>query len=797
MTDRTFGAPIRRLEDEALLTGRGRYVDDIELPDMLHAVFVRSPYAHARIKGIDASFAKGATGVQAVITWADLPASVREKRLPAIPNPSVKQNVMPYALARDEVCFVGEPVVMVIAATRLQAEDAAEQVVVDYEKLSAAVDARAALASGAAAAHAGATDNVAAILNHAYGEVDAAFASAAHVVSESLFIHRGGGHSMEGRAILASYDESIDLLTVYAAVQGPFAVKRELIALLERDEEQIRVIAPDVGGGFGPKMGFYPEHAAVAAASLILGRPIKWVESRSEHFLSCAQERDQYWDVEMGLDLEGRILGLRGRLIHDKGAYMHHSVILPTISATTVPGPYLVPAYKLETYVVLTNKVSVSPVRGAGRPQAVFAMERLMDAAARATGIDRAEIRRRNLIPPERMPYAVGLVFRDGQPLVYDSGDYPTCQALALEAIGYDGFADRRAAAQAKGRLIGIGLASCVEGTGLGPFEGATVRIGGSGRITLLTGAAAQGQGHRTCLAQIVADQFGAKPEDIRVVAADTAAIANGMGTFGSRIAVNAGSSSLLAAQQVREKVLRIASHILEAAIEDLEIAAGMVSIKGSDVRVSLQQVARMVTGMSGFALPKDIEPGLEATRYFTPEQAVYANGTHVAEVEIDPETGVVDILNYAIAHDCGVVINPLVVDGQVQGGLAHGIGNALLEWMHYDDATGEAWTGSFMDYALPRADHVPSPIIRHLESPSPRNPLGVKGAGEGGTIPAIAAIVSAVEDALSPYGAHITRAPITPPQVLALIQAGAEKSPSSEPRPVGQNRLRNSGAFE
>jgi carbon-monoxide dehydrogenase large subunit len=773
MTEKLVGQPMKRLEDPALLRGCGRYVDDFHMPGMLHAAFVRSDEAHAKIRGIDTRAAKQHPGVHAVLTLADLPKRFHDMRMHGMPNPHIKQNIMPYVLAKDEVCHVGEPIAIVIADDRYIAEDAAALVAVDYQPLPAAGDAKQASKKGAPLAHAGAPDNIGAQLHFGYGDIDAAFRTAKHVVKEELFMHRGLGHSIEGRAILAAYDPFTDHMTIYTASQGPHAAKRAIVGMLGWDDERVRVVAPDVGGGFGPKMSFYAEQIGIAIASVELKRPIKWIEDRREHFNAATQERDQYWDCEMALDEDGKILGLRIHMIHDKGAFMPHGTILPHISCTTVPGPYVIPAYKIDCDVVLTNKPPVAPVRGAGRPQAVFAMERMMDAAAARLKMDRAEIRRRNTISAEQMPYAVGLTFRDGKPLTYDSGNYPECLEKVLKLADYDGFAKRQAAALKEGRYIGIGMASVVEGTGLGPFEGATVRIGPSGTVTLITGAAAQGQGHVTTFAQICAEKFGIQPGDVRVITADTGAIANGTGTFASRQAVNAGSSTHLASEIVREKVLLIASHILEAAVGDLELAGGNVTVKGTDKKISFRDISRAVTGQSGFALPAGIEPGLEATRYFSPEQAAYANGTHVAEVEVDIETGGVKVTGYWISHDCGVVINPLVVEGQVQGGLAHGIGNALLEWMHYDPETCQPLTTTLADYLLPTADQVPTAKVTHVVSPSPLNPLGVKGAGEGGTIPVPAAIVSAIEHALSPFRVHLTQAPVPPHHLVALINKG------------------------
>ncbi len=775
MGAKLFGARVKRIEDPALLTGRGQFTDDIRLPDTLYAVFVRSPHPHARFTRIDAAAAKAMPGVHAVLTLQDFPESVRDNRLLLLlPNPAILQPLMPHLLSAGEVTFVGEPVAVVIADTRHIGEDAVATVEIDWEPLPAASDARDAVQPGAPTAHVSATDNVAAKFTSQYGNVDAAFVQAAHVVRESIKHHRGGGHALEGRAVLAVYDPEERRCLMWSATQTPHQVKRNIVGILGWSENEIDVIAPDVGGGFGPKAMFYPEEAVIPFCARKFGRPIKWSEDRREHFTCASQERDQYWDVEAAFDADGRILGVRGTMIHDTGSYIPWGIVSPLIAATTVPGPYVVPNYHLVTTVAFTNKVQVTPVRGAGRPQAVFAMERLMDKAAEVLGVDPAEIRRRNLIPPEAMPYKVGLIFRDGKPVTYDSGDYPRCQAEALAKIDYDGFAERQRAARAQGRHIGIGIGNYVEGTGLGPFEGATVRISPSGKIFLMTGAAPQGQGHRTTMAQICAEKFGVGIEDIEVSLADTSRIPHGVGTFASRIACNAGPSVHLAAIDVRDKVIKVAAHILEAAEEDIELEGGKALVRGvPDMSVTLGQIAKAVAGMPGFAMPPGLEPGLEATHYFSPEQSAYCNGTHIAEVEVDVETGHVTILRYVIAHDAGTLINPMIVDGQVQGGLAHGVGNALFEVQHYDEHANPV-TMTFAEYLLPAAGDVPDAETIHIESPSPLNPLGVKGAGEGGTIPAAAAIIAAVENALAPFGVHLTDVPVTPDRLVARIRAGS-----------------------
>lgn len=775
MGAKLFGARVKRLEDPALLTGKGQFTDDIPMPDLLHAVFVRSPHPHAKFTRIDPSAALAMPGIHAVFTLQDFPADIRDNRLLLLlPNPAITQPMMPHLLAREEVTYVGEPVAVVICDSRHLGEDAAAAVEINWEPLPAASDARDALQPGAPLSHTSAPDNIAAKFVSQYGDADTAFVGAAHVVSQSIRHHRGGGHALEGRGALAIHDTEEGRTMLWSATQTPHQVKRNIIGLLGWTENEIDVIAPDVGGGFGPKAMFYSEEAVIPYCARRLGRPIKWIEDRREHFTCASQERDQYWDVEAAFDGDGKLLGVRGTMIHDTGAYVPWGIVSPLIAATTVPGPYVVPSYHLETTVALTNKVQVTPVRGAGRPQAVFAMERLMDKAAEKIGLDPAEIRRRNLIPADQMPYKVGLIFRDGKPVTYDSGDYPRCQSEALAKIDYDGFAARQQAARAEGRQIGIGIGNYVEGTGLGPFEGATVRIGPSGKIVLATGAAPQGQGHHTTMAQICAEKFGVGIEDIEVHLADTTKIAHGVGTFASRIAANAGPSVHLASIEVREKVIKVAAHMLEAAEEDIELEDGKVFVQGvPDMSLTLGQVAHAVAGTPGFAMPPGFDPGLEATHYFSPEQSAYCNGCHVAEVEVDIETGHVKILRYVIAHDAGNLINPMVVDGQVQGGLAHGIGNALFEEQHYDDQANPLTT-TFADYLLPAAGDVIDAETIHVESPSPLNPLGVKGAGEGGTIPAAAAIIAAVENALKPYGVALTDVPATPMTLVAKIAAGA-----------------------
>lgn len=766
-----FGAAVKRKEDPALLRGEARFIDDIQLPGTLHAAFVRSPYAHAKIGRIDKTAALAVPGVHAVLTFTDLPQTVRERPLPLlVPHPAIKQPILPYALAKEEACYAGEPVACVVAESRYIAEDAAQLVEVDYEPLPAVNDCRAALESDAAVAHLGSDSNVAARFPVKVGDTDRAFAGAKHVFREKIYQHRGGPFFIECRGAVASYDTSTSTMTLYVASQGVHRLKRCMLEMFDVNDNEVRVVTPDVGGGFGPKSAFYPEYVNLSVATKLLARPVKWIEDRRENFMVTHQERDQYWDMEIAVDANAKILGVRGQLIHETGAYVPWGIVLPWITATTVPGPYVIPHIKIDVLSVFTNKIQTTPVRGAGRPEAVVTMERLMDRVARELGLDPAEVRRRNFIQPEQMPYKVGIIFRDGRPVTYDSGDYPACQAGALKAAHYESFRERQHAAREQGRYIGIGISNAVEATGLGPYESATVRVATNGRIVCYTGATPQGQAHKTTLAQIVADQLGVTPDAVDVVTGDSSAVSLGIGTFAARTAVNAGSSVHLAAAAVADKAKKLAAGMMECVEEDLELAEGYVRLKDHpDVCKSLKEVAVKSIGMYGFSMAGGLPPGLEHTAHFTPDQSTYSNGTHVAEVEVDIETGAVKILRFTVAHDCGRVINPLVVDGQVIGGVAHGVGNALFERLVYDE-NAQPLTTNLGEYLIPLATDVPRVDLVHFETPSPLNPLGIKGAGEGGTIPAIAAIAGAVEDALAPFGVKIAEVPISPQRIVELL---------------------------
>ncbi len=772
-----FGQSVKRVEDFDLLTGRARFVDDLKLPGMLEAAVLRSPHGHAAIRGIDKTAALAMPGVHAVLTLEDFrPHLANDRLIVALPSPAWKIDANRPFLAGKETVHVGEPIALVIADSRYIAEDALALIEVDFDPLPAISDCKAALEPGAPKTHLANPNNLVAEFEVAYGDAAAVFASAPHSFKLSLWQHRGGGHSIECRGAVASWNEMEQNLTLWSSTQTPHAGMRMLVDILGLDDGQVRVITPDVGGGFGPKLCFYQEEAAVAAASRMLGRPIKWIEDRREHFTSTTQERDQYWEVELATDGEGHVLGLRGNMIHDHGAWTARGINVAYEASQAVTMPYDIAAYSMKVRVALTNKVPVSPVRGAGQPQGVFVMERLLDKAARTLGIDRAEIRRRNLIPASKMPFTKPMKTRGGIQVLLDSGDYPKCQQAALDKAGWDGFRARQQAALAEGRYIGIGMANFVKGTGRGPFEGATVRIGTSGKIQVHTGAAAMGQSTKTMMAQVVAEQLGADMENITVTAGDTATIGFGMGGYNSRQAVLAGSAAHLASLVVRKKLLAVASEVLEAAVDDLEIVGSDVRVKGvPDMKMGLRDIAKALAGTPGFRLPAGQSPALEATEQPVIDGMAYANGTAVAEVEIDIETGLVEIHHLTLAHDCGRIINPMIVDGQMVGGAAHGVGNALFEWMGYDE-NAQPITTNYGEYLLISAPEMPPIDLIHQESPTPLNPLGVKGVGECGVVPTAPAIISAIEDALSPFGLSMTRVPITPAEIAAMIEEAQAK---------------------
>jgi CO/xanthine dehydrogenase Mo-binding subunit len=780
VTTRLFGEPVRRREDGRLITGQGRYLDDLG-SGALAAAFVRSPHAHARIRDIDVSAALDVEGLVAIYTWEDLPERVGRPLPLLIPHPALTHGRTAHPLARDVVRHVGEPVVMVVAADRYLAEDACALIEVDYEVLKPAVGLEEA-AHGGALVHDDVPGNVGA---HLVQEVPSrggasareAIEAAPHRLAFRLDIERSASMPLEGRGVYARWDGTD--LRVYSSTQTSTSVRMALAAALGLPLPHVEVIAPDVGGGFGVKIVHpWPEEMLVPWAAMLLGREVKWTEDRREHFVASAHERGQVQHVEVGFDDDGRVLGLDVTILHDHGAYTPYGIIVPIITATQLLGPYKIGAYRVEFSSIYTNTVQVTPYRGAGRPQGVFCMERTMDKIARRLGKDRTEVRRVNFIEPDEFPYDQGMIFQDGRPLIYDSGDYPEMLRMIKELIGWDDF-ERR-----PGR--GIGVACYVEGTGVGPYEGGHVMVTSDGRVHVSTGLTSQGQGHETVFAQIAASELGVPIERVSVVTGDTRRFGYAVGTFASRAAVMSGNAIALACRKVREKALRIAADALEADPADLEITDGLVHVTGAPsasiplstvavlanpLRYAFDDEAARATQFAGAAAPdrppvaEGEEPGLEGRDYYSPVRSTFAAGMHAAVVETDPLTAEIRILRYAVVHDCGRLINPMIVEGQIHGGVAQGVGGALYERMAYDEH-GQLVNASFMDFLMPYATEVPRIETAHLETPSPLNPLGIKGAGEAGVIPVSAVIAAAIEDA---EGIEIDRMPISPSELFEL----------------------------
>ncbi len=771
-----IGARLARNEDARLLTGRALFVDDLQLPGMLHAAFLRSPHAHARLGAIDAERARALPGVVAVFTADDLGAAWRPGPLlvppPPVPGALFHERTQ-VPLARGKVRHLGEPIALVVAESRELAEDAVAEIRVDFAVLPAAADLEGALAPGAPRVHDDLDSNLAAHVVQGRGDVEAGRAAARLVVRRRFRYDRGAAAALEGRGVVAEWDARAERLTVWDTTQAPIPIRNGLAAWLGLSEDRLRVVAPFIGGGFGPKiMMFYPEEVVVPWAALRLGRPVKWVSDRAEDFVSTTQERLQIHDAELAVDGDGRILALADSFLHDTGAYDPYGLTVPLNSQANALGLYAIPAYRSELRAVFTNLPIVTPYRGAGRQHGTFVIERLLDLAARELGLDRAEIRRRNLLPKEAFPVAQGIVYQDFTELTYDSGDYAPILEQALERIGYRRFVEEeQPRARAAGRRRGIGIVTYVEGTGIGPFEGARVQVQGSGRVTVATGVGTQGQGHFTAFAQVAADALGVDAAEIDVTTGDTDRFHWGTGTFASRGAVVAGNAIHAAAGAVAERARALAAAALGVEAGEIELAGGAARVRGEPGRaIGLGELARRANPLRG-AVASGSEPGLEATRYFGPERGATAAGAHAMIVEVDPETMAVAIEKYVVVHDCGRVINPLLVEGQVHGGVAQGIGNAYYEQLVYD-ASGQLLNGSFMDFLVPTALDVPPIEVGHLETPSPLNPLGVKGAGEAGAIPTGALFAQAVEDALGLPGFEILEIPLSPNRLFELVRA-------------------------
>lgn len=760
-----------RAEDARLIRGAGCYLGDLLLPGTLEVAFLRSTQAHAKIVGFDPRAALEISGIEAIYRLDDIRKALVRDRLPLQFIGTLPANITPYVLAKDEVVYVGEPIAIVVASTRYLAEDAVSRINVEYEPLPVVVTMRDGLAPNAPLVASDRSSNIVAEVRQSYGDIAAAFANPAGTVQLKLAQHRGAAHPIEGRGALANPDPALRSLMFWSSTQLAHELRSVLMQMLGFDENQVRVLTPDVGGGFGAKYLAYAEEVAIAAAALALKKPLRWVEDRREHFLAALQERDQEWKLEIAYDRTGCLLGARGNLFHDQGAYTPQGINIPYNSATAFPGPYILPAYDLIIHAISTNKVPTSSVRGAGYPQGAFAMERALDSVADKLGISRVDIRRRNLVRPEQMPYSTQLKSRSGSSIIYDSGDFPKILETALDHIGYTDFLERQASLRTEGTNIGLGIACGIKGTGRGPYESGLVRIGSSGRISVYTGASEMGQGIKTTLAEICGREFGIPAEQITVIAGDTATVPIGMGGFASRQIVTAGSSVHLAAGEVRAKVLRIASHLLEAAEEDLEIENGAVSVKGiPEMKLTLREIAAAVYGSPGYSLPKNIGPGLESAATFVPKGLTYGMSCHAVELEIDDVTFAPKIRRYVVINDAGVLVNRTIAEGQIVGGAVHGIGNALYERMIFD-SLGQPLTSTLADYLLPTATEVPEISVDLVSYPSTTNPIGVKGIGEAGVVPAAAAIASAIESAIGKPTFRIESIPTSPDQIFSLLQ--------------------------
>jgi aerobic carbon-monoxide dehydrogenase large subunit len=775
------GRSLLRREDRRLLTGQGQFIADFELPRMLHAAFVRSALAHARIRSLDLSRAAAAPGVALALGGAEL-----LQQLPVVPDTQVSlpskwtsvvqhefHNPQQPLLAHDKVRHVGEAIAVIVAESRYAAEDAAALVTAEFDELPAVLSAERSLTDGAPLVHEHLGTNLLGAFAVAKGDAEAALAAAPHRLQRRFYHHRYAAMPIECRGVVAQYDPRTASVTIWSATQVVHWVRREAAVILGLPEARVRCVALDVGGGFGVKGHVYPEDLLIPFLARRLGRPVRWIEDRYEHLLCSAHSRDQVHEVEVGYDGEGRVLALRDRFTVDCGAWNPIGAGVPYNTAAHLTGPYKVEHLTISARTATTNKVPNSAYRGAGRPEAAFVMERVIDLVARECGLEAAEVRRRNMVGPDEMPYHAGIPYRDGEPIVYDSGDYPASLQQALDALGgVEAFRRRQQEARQQGRYLGLGVGCYVEGTGVGPFEGAGVRIDPSGKIYVACGAAAQGQGMETIFAQIVADAWKVTPEDVVISLADTAGIPMGLGTIASRSTVTVSAAVHEASARLRQKAFAIAANLLECAPADLELRAGGVGVVGvPGATVSLARLAAAARPGWDHGRPQGVEAGLEETHYWEPPTVTWSYATHAAIVEVDRETGGVKIDKYAVAHDCGVVVNPLLVDGQIAGGTAQGIGGALLEEIAYD-AAGQLLSGSLADYLVPTASDIPDIAMAHQHSPSPLNPLGVKGVGEGGAVAPPAAIANAVCDALAPFGVEFNATPIKPEQIVQALRA-------------------------
>jgi carbon-monoxide dehydrogenase large subunit len=770
-----IGERIKRNEDPRLLTGQALFVDDVDLPGMLHAAFLRSDYAHARLLSIDVTQALERPGVVAVYT-AELMGDEWQPGPPNVSPPPTIEDITFHSrtqvpLAKGKVRHVGESIAVVIAESRYIAEDALEDIIVDLEPLPVVADIETALDPGAPLVHDDLESNLACHMIQSKGDYQAAKETADVVIKRVIDIDRGAAAAMENRGIVAHWDAKNQHLTIWDTTQAPIPIRNGVASRLGLNQSQVRVIAPFIGGGFGPKMMMhYPEEIIIPWISVKLGKPIKWIEDRRENFIATTQERRQVHDAEILLTTEGKILGLSHKFLHDSGAYDPYGLTIPLNTQSHATGAYDVPNYYSELTVVFTNKMYTTPIRGAGRPQGIFLIERMLDIAAKELDIDPLEIRLRNLIPPEAFPYDREIIDQAFSLLTFDSGNYQPAVEKAAEMIGYEQFIKEEGPRiRAEGRTVGIGIVPFVETTGVGPYEGARINIEPSGKVNIATGVGTQGQGHFTSFAQVVAEQLGVDIRDINLVSGDSAEFHWGTGTFASRGAVVAGNAIHASATIVREKVLKLASKLLEAPEEELELEDGFVRVADIPrLSISLGDLAAEANPLRG-AVEPGTEPGLEATAYFGPKSGATAFGVHAMIIEVDPETLMIEIKRYVVVEDCGTVLNPLILDGQVHGGVAMGIGNAYYEQLIFDE-NAQLLNASFADYLIPTACEIPRMEVAHQETPSPLNPLGTKGAGEAGTIPVPALFAQAIENAFSDRGLEILEMPLSPNRLFELL---------------------------
>ncbi|HZP41993.1 MAG TPA: xanthine dehydrogenase family protein molybdopterin-binding subunit [Candidatus Binatia bacterium] len=774
-----IGARVKRIEDPRFLRGETSYVEGMQLPRMLHVAYVRSPHAHARLRGIDARAALALPGVRRVFTGAELADVLRPLGLPFRADvfpPAVYKCPKWPALAVGKARYVGEAVAAVVAESRYLAEDGAELVEVDWEPLGAVVEPEDAIAPGAPLVHEELGTNLTLDVSGSGGDVERAFRDAALVVRERFRTNRHHAVPMEGRATLAAVDPDGNV-TIWTSSQMPHFVRTRIADLMGYPEQKIRVVSPDVGGGFGLKNYVIAEEVLACHFARVLRAPVKWVEDRREHLLNAYHSRDAIADVEMAFAADGTLLGARMDVLGDSGAYSTDpwpSTFEPLQLALALPGPYKLRNYAWHVRAACTNKAAIGTYRGVGLPGAAWMHEQMMELAAQRLRMDPADLRRKNMIRPDEFPYTTV------NGLEYDSGSSSDAMDKALAMADYRGFRARQAAARRQGRYLGIGIGNYIEmttfgsrflapmGVEHGAYEAASVRFNPNGGVELCVGTHSHGQGHHTTYAQMVADQIGVDPADVRFLQGDTQGTPYGWGTWGSRSVVSGGGAVIGAARKVREKILRVAAHLLEVSPGDLDIVDGQVRVRGVPGRaVSVREVARAAV-FAPWKLPPGEDPGLEAVQYYDPPPVVYSNATHVAEVEVDVESGAIAIRRFVVVEDCGTVINPTIVAGQVVGGVAAGIGTALLEHLVYDES-GQLVTTSFMDYLTPTAAVVPPVELDHIETPSPLSVIGMKGTGEGGAIGAPAALAAAVADALAPFGAKVTSLPLAPERVWRL----------------------------